>query len=73
VPLPVYLADRVLAQVATPSEAAGLAAGLHVVPEFSGNRAPLADPDAKALIAGLAWSAIWIICWRSTSRDYAGG
>jgi ribulose kinase len=27
--------------------------GLHVVPEFSGNRAPLADPDAKAMIAGL--------------------
>ncbi|EIY2673827.1 FGGY-family carbohydrate kinase, partial [Raoultella planticola] len=53
VPLPVYLADRVLAQVATPSEAAGLAAGLHVVPEFLGNRAPLADPDAKAVIAGL--------------------
>ncbi|HDG9832808.1 TPA: FGGY-family carbohydrate kinase [Raoultella ornithinolytica] len=53
VPLPVYLADRVLAQVAIPSEAAGLAAGLHVVPEFLGNRAPLADPDAKAVIAGL--------------------
>ncbi|TRR19078.1 FGGY-family carbohydrate kinase, partial [Salmonella enterica] len=28
-------------------------AGLHVVPEFLGNRAPLADPHAKALIAGL--------------------
>jgi D-ribulokinase len=26
---------------------------LHVVPEFLGNRAPFADPDARALIAGL--------------------
>jgi D-ribulokinase len=26
---------------------------LHVVPEFLGNRSPFADPDAKALIAGL--------------------
>ncbi|EPY7323239.1 FGGY-family carbohydrate kinase [Klebsiella quasipneumoniae] len=53
VPLPVWLADRVLAQAASPSEAVTLAAGLHVVPEFLGNRAPLADPHAKALIAGL--------------------
>lgn len=30
-----------------------LADGLHVVPEFLGNRAPFADPEAKALIAGL--------------------
>jgi D-ribulokinase len=26
---------------------------LHVVPEFLGNRSPLADPDAKGLVAGL--------------------
>jgi D-ribulokinase len=26
---------------------------LHVVPEFLGNRAPFADPDARALVAGL--------------------
>jgi D-ribulokinase len=30
-----------------------LVGGLHVVPEFLGNRAPFADPDARALIAGL--------------------
>ncbi len=30
-----------------------LADGLHVVPEFLGNRAPFADPEAKAVIAGL--------------------
>jgi D-ribulokinase len=30
-----------------------LVGGLHVVPEFLGNRAPFADPDARAIIAGL--------------------
>lgn len=35
------------------SSAVALAGGLHVVPEFLGNRAPLADPQARALIAGL--------------------
>jgi D-ribulokinase len=35
------------------SGAAMLANGLHVVPEFLGNRAPLADPHARAVIAGL--------------------
>lgn len=30
-----------------------LVGALHVVPEFLGNRAPFADPDAKALIAGV--------------------
>ncbi|MCS5931246.1 hypothetical protein LNQ03_02240 [Klebsiella pneumoniae subsp. pneumoniae] len=48
VPLPVWLADRVLTQVASPSEAVTLAAGLHVVPEFLGNRAPLADPPRES-------------------------
>jgi D-ribulokinase len=30
-----------------------LVGGVHVVPEFLGNRAPFADPDARGLIAGL--------------------
>lgn len=30
-----------------------LVGDIHVVPEFLGNRSPFADPDAKALIAGL--------------------
>jgi len=35
------------------SNAAGLAGSMHVVPEFLGNRSPLADPDARGLIAGI--------------------
>ena len=31
----------------------GWSGDLHVVPEFLGNRAPFADPDAQALIAGI--------------------
>jgi D-ribulokinase len=53
VSLPLLLAKRVEAQVAHPSDAVALAAGLHVVPEFLGNRAPFADPHARAIIAGL--------------------
>jgi D-ribulokinase len=45
------------AQAAQPaaslSAAATLANGLHIVPEFLGNRAPFADPHARAVIAGL--------------------
>ncbi|MBN9047443.1 MAG: FGGY-family carbohydrate kinase [Rhizobiales bacterium] len=32
---------------------AEIVGGIHVVPEFLGNRAPFADPDARAIIAGL--------------------
>ena len=35
------------------SEVASLADSLHVVPEFPGNRAPFADPDARAVIKRL--------------------
>ncbi len=35
------------------SDAVHLAKGLHVVPEFIGNRAPHADPLARAIISGL--------------------
>ncbi|RMR49070.1 FGGY-family pentulose kinase [Pseudomonas amygdali pv. mori] len=35
------------------SAALSLADGLHVVPEFLGNRSPFADPDARAVLAGL--------------------
>lgn len=50
-PLAVWLANRAM----TPdlSQAALLSTGLHVVPEFLGNRAPFANPHARGLIAGI--------------------
>ncbi len=48
-----WLADQALHKVAHPSEAVGLAHGLHVVPEYLGNRAPFADPKRRAVVAGL--------------------
>ena len=41
------------ARLAAITPPAGLIGGLAVVPEFLGNRSPLADPDARAVIAGL--------------------
>jgi D-ribulokinase len=54
--LPGLLAERAVASLDVPanlSDAARLADGLHIVPEFLGNRAPFADPHARAVIAGL--------------------
>jgi D-ribulokinase len=51
--LPALLAGLAAAKTGSLSQAAELAKGLHVVPEFLGNRAPLADPQARAVIAGL--------------------
>jgi D-ribulokinase len=53
VALPVLLADLALERAGTATEAVRLVKGLHVVPEFLGNRAPFADPEARAVIAGL--------------------
>jgi D-ribulokinase len=50
--LPVWLADQALATCGAASEAVLLVRHLHVVPEFLGNRAPFADPKARAVIAG---------------------
>ncbi|GGF74094.1 D-ribulokinase [Paracoccus acridae] len=52
-PLPIWLAEQAAARVASLSDAVSLAKGLHVVPEFLGNRAPFADPHARAIVAGL--------------------
>ncbi|WP_322102577.1 FGGY-family carbohydrate kinase [Paraburkholderia sp. J41] len=55
-PLPAMLA-ALAAQTAGGEGLSGairLAEGLHVVPEFLGNRAPFADPHARAVIAGLS-------------------
>ncbi|MDP3342012.1 FGGY-family carbohydrate kinase [Frigidibacter sp.] len=51
--LPEWLADAALAQAGDASGAVRLAAHLHVVPEFLGNRAPFADPHARAVVVGL--------------------
>lgn len=47
------LSKRAAGAVSDMSNAANLAADLHVVPEFLGNRSPHADPLSRALIAGL--------------------
>lgn len=51
--VPEFLADLALDGLPSPSEAARIAGELVVVPDFLGNRSPHADPDARALIAGL--------------------
>ncbi|MGA0616170.1 FGGY-family carbohydrate kinase [Paracoccus sp. KR1-242] len=52
-PLPVWLAGVAARKAENLSDVVHLATGLHVVPEFLGNRAPFADPHARAVIAGL--------------------
>lgn len=51
--LPGFLATWAAEGLSCLSEVATRADGLHVVPEFLGNRAPFADPHARAVIAGL--------------------
>ncbi|MCB1444377.1 MAG: FGGY-family carbohydrate kinase [Rhizobiaceae bacterium] len=51
--LPALLAELAAEKADTLSGVARLADGLHVVPEFLGNRAPFADPHARAAIVGL--------------------
>lgn len=50
---PDWLAAQAARREAKPSDAARLAGGLIVVPDFLGNRSPHADPHARAVIAGL--------------------
>ncbi len=47
------LEERIMARAGQASRAALLARDLHVLPEFLGNRSPYADPDTRAVIAGL--------------------
>ncbi|MBW7922361.1 MAG: FGGY-family carbohydrate kinase [Rubellimicrobium sp.] len=51
--LPDFLAARLTAGGEAPSELVQRLGALHVVPEYLGNRAPHADPEARAVIAGL--------------------
>lgn len=51
--LPAWLAQRAERLLAAGGDVVDLARGLHVVPEFLGNRAPHADPHTRAVIAGL--------------------
>src|SRR6185437_5909781 len=49
-----WLGRAALARASSASATIALTEDLHVVPDFLGNRAPLADPEARALIAGLS-------------------
>ncbi|WP_322011625.1 FGGY-family carbohydrate kinase [Paraburkholderia sp. J12] len=55
--LPSMLAGLAVQAAVELSDAVKLTQGLHVVPEFLGNRAPFADPHARAVIAGLGMEA----------------
>jgi len=48
-----FLERRIVAGCENPADAALRAREIHVLPEFLGNRSPYADPDARAVIAGL--------------------
>lgn len=48
-----WLEKQATSDKASLSEVVQKAKGLHVVPEFLGNRSPLADPEARGIIAGL--------------------
>jgi D-ribulokinase len=52
-----FIERRIVSRSQNPGEAALLAADLHVLPEFLGNRSPFADPDARAVIAGAGLDA----------------
>lgn len=51
--LPAWLAQQAEARLDGKPDAGLLADGLHVVPEFIGNRAPHADPHTRAVLLGL--------------------
>ncbi len=48
-----FLERRIVSGLANPGEAALVARDVHVLPEFLGNRSPFADPNSRAIVAGL--------------------
>ena len=48
-----FLERRIIRRAGGPGAAASLARDIHILPEFLGNRSPHADPDCRAVIAGL--------------------
>jgi D-ribulokinase len=48
-----FLERRIISRVQNPGEAALFAPDIHVLPEFLGNRSPFADPDSRAIVAGM--------------------
>jgi D-ribulokinase len=48
-----FLEKRIVSRGVAVGAAALLAGDIHVLPEFLGNRSPYADPDSRAVIAGL--------------------
>jgi D-ribulokinase len=48
-----FLERRIVSRAQTLGKAALLARDIHVLPEFLGNRSPFADPDSRAVVAGM--------------------
>ena len=48
-----FLERRIVSRAKNLGEAALLARDIHVLPEFLGNRSPFADPDSRAVVAGM--------------------
>src|SRR5882757_2847299 len=48
-----FVERRIVSRCSRPGEAALLARDIHVLPEFLGNRSPFADPDSRAIVAGM--------------------
>ena len=51
--IPMFLEKRIVSRMGDVGTAALLARDVHVLPEFLGNRSPYADPESRAVIAGL--------------------
>jgi D-ribulokinase len=48
-----FLERRIVSRSQNPGEAGLVARDIHVLPEFIGNRSPFADPDSRAIVAGM--------------------